>query len=116
MQLHERCQWDPEKAKANVLQHGVKFEDARDVLEQADGEIYLLDSYDDEHSGEEDRYCTFGSLPLDRAIVLRISWTDRQDAKGEATRIISARPANRKERNHYVEQIRKRLRGHGEHV
>jgi uncharacterized DUF497 family protein len=109
--LHTRFEWDNDKAAQNEsAHHGVTFDDAREVLEQEDGDIYLIESYDDEHSDKEDRYVTFGSHPLDRNIVLRISWTERIDPDEPVTRIISARPANQKQRKEYAEEIRKRIR------
>jgi uncharacterized DUF497 family protein len=110
MNLHERFDWDQAKATLNEAEHDVTFEEAKLVLEQDDGDIYLIEFYDDEHSVREDRYCTFGSLPTDRSIVLRITWTPRDDEGGQLTRIISARAANRRQRLEYAKEIRKRLR------
>ena len=53
MRLHERFDWDPAKARLNEVEHEVAFQEARLVLEQDDGDIYLIESYDDEHSRHE---------------------------------------------------------------
>jgi uncharacterized protein len=109
MRLHRRFEWDSKKAGMNMRRHDLSFDDAATVLGQHDGEIYLIEEYDDEHSHEEDRYRTFGSHPQDRNIVLCISWTERQDKKGSITRIISARFATPRQRKEYAVQIRKRI-------
>jgi uncharacterized DUF497 family protein len=110
MRFHERFEWDPDKAAINEVEHDVTFNDARIILEQDDAEVFLIESYDDDHSAREDRFCTFGSHPMDRSIVLRITWTERVDERGPVTRIISARAANRQQRKEYAGEIRKRLR------
>lgn len=54
---------------------------------------------------EEDRWITTASHPLDRRIVLRIVWTSRKRNRTTITRIISARPAMRRERTFYEDEI-----------
>jgi uncharacterized DUF497 family protein len=110
MRLHWRFEWDRRKAKLNIRRHGVSFDDAATILAQEAGNLYLIEEYDDEHSDEEDRYRTIGSHPQDRAIVLCISWTEREDEEGAITRIISARAASSWERKQYERQIRGRDR------
>lgn len=110
MRLHWRFEWDKKKAVQNLRRHGVMLDDAAVVLGQEDGDFYLIEDYDDEHSNKEDRYCTFGSHPEDRGKILRISWTDRTDEEGQVTRIISVRGANSLERKLYAEQIQRRNR------
>lgn len=53
--------------------------------------------FDPDHSQDEDRFITFGHSSDGRLLV--VSHTDRD----ERTRIISARPATRKERKQYEE-------------
>jgi len=110
VRYHERFEWDVTKAKRNLAEHGVALEEAELVLGQDDAENYLLEFYDDEHSTDEDRYCTIGSLPEDRNIVLRITWTERADDLGTVSRIISVRTASRRQRSEYAKEIRRRLR------
>lgn len=69
-------EWDPDKASRNLAKHDVTFADP-------------------DHSGDEDRFLTFGHSAEGSLLV--VSHTDREDR----TRIISARRATRKERRVY---------------
>ena len=84
-------EWDAEKAAVNLKKHGVSFQTA--VLVFFDEN--RIEMYDSEHSQDEDRYNTIG-MAKD---VLFVVYTERKDR----TRIISARPANKKERSMYYE-------------
>jgi uncharacterized DUF497 family protein len=105
MRLHGEFEWDPKKAAINRRKHHVTFDDAAAVLGDDQGDRYHLEEPDDEHAMGEDRYITFGSHPGDRAVVLRICWTDRSTAEGQVTRIISARNATTRERGRYAQEI-----------
>lgn len=48
--------WDPAKARANQRKHGVSFRLAATVLRDP----MALTIYDEEHSGEKDRWVTLG--------------------------------------------------------
>jgi hypothetical protein len=102
--LHHEFEWDAAKAVKNREKHHVTFEDAATVLADAEGESHQLTEYDDAHSTAEDRFVTIGSFPADRQIILTICWTERSTAGGRATRIISARPASRRERARRAEE------------
>ncbi len=82
-------EWDEEKNAANVQKHGIDFEEAIHVFEDDD----RIEIYDAAHSGEEDRYNTIGMVKD----VLFVVYTERR----EVIRIISARPATRRERSIY---------------
>jgi hypothetical protein len=76
-----------------LAKHGVSFQEAATVFNDP-----LAITYSDpDHSDEEDRFLTFGNSVNGRLLV--VSHTDRNDR----TRIISARPATRKERKQYEE-------------
>jgi uncharacterized protein len=105
MRLHDEFEWDKGKATANRKKHGITFEFAEVVLRDEEGDVYHADERDDDHSEEEDRHTTFGSHPDDRRIVLRITWTHRGSRKHPITRIISARPATKKEKQAYAQKI-----------
>jgi uncharacterized DUF497 family protein len=94
----------------NFKRHGVTFEDASKVLGREDGHLQLVEDYDDNHSHEEDRYRTFGPHPEKPQVILGVSWTDRTNNQGQITRIISARPTDRRERKAYFQRIRQRNR------
>lgn len=84
-------EWDDEKAELNQRKHGVSFAEAMTVF----GDPLSLTGYDPDHSDDEDRYLTMGSSAEGR--LLLVSHTDR----GAKVRIISARPASRRERKDY---------------
>ncbi len=89
--------WDPKKAILNVEKHGVSFEEAATVF----GDPNALDWKGSEHSGMELRFKRLG-MSFERR-VLTIAYTIRRTANGnKAIRIISARPASRRERKAYA--------------
>ena len=85
-------EWDQEKNDHNIRKHGVSFELALRVFYDE----YRIEKYDEKHSDYEDRYISIGLV--DNVIV--VVHTDRD----EAIRIISARPANKREVEAYYEQ------------
>ena len=107
MRLHERFEWDANKARYNLRNHRVSFDDAATVLADERASDLHVEEFDATHSRAEERWITTGSHPADRRIVLRIAWTERADAPGSAllTRIISARPATAAERRRYESEI-----------
>ena len=105
MTLHENFEWDEIKAARNLKKHGVSFDDAALVLADEDADAWHVEEYDFEHSEREDRYVTTAAHPDDRRIVLVIAWTDRSTQNARVTRIISARPATRRERRGYAKEI-----------
>jgi uncharacterized protein len=88
--------WDPSKAAANLAKHGVGFDDATTVW----GDERALDGPDERHSSGEPRRLALGRSAAGRVVV--VAYTIRRNDDGEAIRIISARPANRKERAGYA--------------
>ena len=84
-------QWDPAKARANRLKHGVGFPDAVGAFEDP-----LALTSEDPHP-TEDRFATVGLDFLGRLVL--VSWTWR----GEDIRLISARLATPRERRQYEE-------------
>ena len=86
-------EWDSDKAEKNVAKHHVYFEDAAQIF--LDEARYIELDY--EHSDEEIRYKTIGRVGK----ILFVVYTKRD----EATRLISARKATKKERmKYYVSQ------------
>ncbi|HSB16892.1 MAG TPA: BrnT family toxin [Bryobacteraceae bacterium] len=88
-------EWDPTKAKVNLRDHGVSFEEAVTVFLDPLAVTYP----DPDHSDEEDREITIGHSVKQRALF--ISHCQR----GDRIRIISARKATRKEREQHEEGI-----------
>ena len=85
--------WDRTKAARNLAKHGVSFDEA---ATRFDDPLYL-DFFDPEHSEEEHRYIRVGCSEQGR--ILMVSFTEREGVM----RLISARPATRKEREAYEE-------------
>jgi uncharacterized protein len=88
-----RFEWDPRKAAANRVKHGVSFEEAVTVFGDLLGRI----SDDPRHSKGEGRYVLLGLSGRQR--LLAVMFTER----GGAIRLISARRATRHERRDYAE-------------
>ncbi len=86
-------EWDPGKAKRNVRDHGVSFEEAATVFLDPLAMTYA----DPDHSNEEDREITIGYSANHR--LLFVSHVQRRNR----TRIISAREATRRERKQHEE-------------
>lgn len=86
-----RFEWDPKKARQNLKKHRVSFEEAVTVFHDP-----LSATFDDpDHSIGEYRFITVGLSSRNRLIV--VSHAER----GEALRIISARPATVHERKRH---------------
>lgn len=90
-----KVDWDPEKAKLNLKNHGIRFPDA---------EIALFDpmalTLEDESAEGEQRFISIGNDALSRIIVAVYAY------RGEDIRLISARKATKLERKSYEKRIR----------
>lgn len=86
-----QCDWDSDKAAANLRKHGVSFEEAVTAL----ADPLAVTSADPDHSISEYRLITFGVSVVGRLLV--VAHTERADT----LRIISARRATRRERQIY---------------
>jgi len=90
--------WDANKAKTNESKHGIRFEDAITAFDDP----YALRTDDTKHSTQEARQWLIGETDLPKVVV--VIFVERD--KGQIYRIISARPANRKERTLYEKSKR----------
>ena len=88
-------EWDETKNRANIRKHGVSFITATRIFEKP-----FLTRRDDRKQYGEDRYISVGDV--DGVAVLVVAHTDR----GGRMRLISARPASRRERQAWYEHIR----------
>ena len=91
-ELPVQFEWDADKAVLNLKKHGVRFETAARVF----CDVNRIELYDTEHSTDEDRYNTIGMVDN----ILFVVYTERKNR----IRLISARPANRKERSLYYDR------------
>lgn len=88
--------WDVKKAEANLVKHGISFEEAITVFDDSYAVIF-----DDElHSNSEAREIIIGHSNRNR--LLLVVFVERVDH----IRIISARRATAKERRDYAEGTR----------
>ena len=85
--------WDSEKAEINYKKHKVKFEDAALVFFDEN----FIEDFDDLHSEDEDRIKIIGKIEK----ILVVIYTERCDRH----RIISARFANKEEKEDYYDQF-----------
>lgn len=86
-------EWNKNKAKTNLSQHGVSFDEAKTVF---DDPLYI-DFYDPDHSEDEERYIIVGQSQGRRLLI--VSYTERRNK----IRLISAREATRTEKDSYEE-------------
>ena len=84
-------QWDPDKANSNRIKHGINFADAVTVLED-DLAITIED-----HRYDEERLITIGIDAIGQILVV-YTW------RGNEIRLISARKADRSERQQYLKR------------
>ena len=87
-----KFEWDSDKNTVNLRVHGISFEEAAQVFRDPLRSITV----DGRENYGEERLTTFGMID---GRLFSVSYTDR----GDATRLISARPANRRERKWYEE-------------
>jgi uncharacterized DUF497 family protein len=93
-----RFEWDPAKAAANVRRHGVSFQEAVSVF----SDEWALLIGDPDHSGEEERFVLLGMSARRRGLVVCHCYR----SGGDIIRLISARKANRREREIYQRRWR----------
>ncbi len=93
--MEPRFEWDRDKENENLRKHGVSFGEASTVFRDA-----LASAVPDlEHSEQEDRWITVGLSEQGRLV--RVVHVDIEEDGALTIRIISARPADRRERNAY---------------
>ena len=88
--MTEEFEWDAAKATANLRKHGVAFEDAQLVFNDA----YALHSFDVDAGYGEQRMIVTGMV---NGVLLTVVYTERE----ERTRLISARKATKHEQLEY---------------
>ncbi len=86
--------WDPNKATLNFQKHGIRFSEAAGVFE----DDFAITVNDDESDPEEQRFVTLGMGTKGRVLAAVYC-----HSAGDI-RIISARAAQRPEREQYEEQ------------
>ena len=92
-----KFEWDDNKNQANIKKHGISFEDAASVF-QDEGALIIAD---EEHSESEERFILIGFSFKANLLVVCHCYRE----KDSAIRIISARKADKKERQKYIERL-----------
>ena len=87
-------EWGRSKATANLLKHGVAFEEAVTVF----ADPLAINMPDPAHSADEERFLLLGTSAQQHLLV--VAYAER----GRRTRLISARKATRRERNRYEKE------------
>ncbi|MDX2184917.1 MAG: BrnT family toxin [Gemmatimonadaceae bacterium] len=90
-----RFSWDPRKAKLNHVKHGVTFIEAATAF----GDPLSITIPDLSPTPAEDRFVLVGLSAIQRLLV--VVHTEHRESE---IRIISARPATRRERRAYEEE------------
>jgi uncharacterized DUF497 family protein len=89
-----KFEWDEAKAKSNFRVHGVSFELAKTVFDDA----FAVDRIDNRETYGEERFVIVGMA--EGQVLLFVAYTER----GERTRIISARRVTKHEQDFYFQQ------------
>ncbi len=93
-----RFEWDETKNRSNIAKHGISFDQAKQSFEGV-----VLTAISDSRDYGEVREVSIGMLG--GMAIITVAHMDRNGV----TRIISARPASRKERQYYEEALRQTL-------
>jgi len=90
-----KYEWNEEKNILNQEKHGISFEEAKEVFEDA----LQISKLDYRFNYFEERWITVGSTTKNKILVVaNLFFTENGD---EIIRIISARKTNKKEREFY---------------
>lgn len=91
-------EWDAKKARDNIKNHQVSFEEAKTMF----NDLYLVTYFDEFHSESEDRYISIGYSTQNR-ILLAVHTDQQLSEETLVIRIISSRKVTPMERKFYEE-------------
>lgn len=94
-----KIEWDESKNVINKRKHGISFQEASTVF--SDENALLLK--DPDHSLEEERFILLGLSSSINILVVCHCYR----SKDEIIRLVSARKANKSERNQYINRWKK---------
>jgi len=90
-----KYEWNEEKNISNQKKHGISFDEAKEVFE----DVLQISKLDQRFNDFEERWITIGTTSKYKILVVaNLFFTDEGE---EIIRIISARKANKKERESY---------------
>lgn len=90
-----RFEWDVRKAASNLIKHGVSFSEATQVFYDPN----VVEGFDAAHSSAEARFFVIGFSSR------RLLYVVYAETQGSTIRIISARRANKADREFYERRI-----------
>ena len=93
-----RIEWDQAKNEINQTKHGIDFETAQLVFDDP-----CCVTFVERVTEGEQRWHAIGSIA--GIIILVVVHTYREEVSDEVVRIISARPATRRERKLYAQAV-----------
>ncbi len=93
MKDRDNFEWDNDKAIANCQKHGVSFHQAIKAFDDP----FAVERFDDRENYGEERINLMGMCD---GVLLHVTYTER----GERIRLISARKAEKHERNDYYRE------------
>ena len=82
--------WNPEKARANIIKHKVSFDEAKTVFDDK----YAVTLFDEGHSEDEDRFVIIGESADYRELYVCHCYRGEHE---DVVRILSARKATKTE-------------------
>ena len=92
-----KFEWNDNKNKTNIKKHGISFEEASSVFQ--DEEALIIADY--EHSDKEERFILVGFSFKANLLVVCHCYRENDSI----IRIISARKADKKEKQKYMERL-----------
>lgn len=92
-----KFEWDENKNNKNIKKHGISFEEASSVFQDEEALIIA----DESHSKSEERFILIGFSFKANLLVVCHCYRE----KDSVIRIISARKADKKERQKYIEKL-----------
>lgn len=97
--MNYNFEWDPSKAKSNLMKHKIAFDSAVSIFKDKD----TISIFDDEHSENEDRWVMIGMDFETRTLVVVHTFI-ALDKDNCNVRVISARKATKNEQKIYMGQ------------
>ncbi len=90
-----KFEWDINKEKTNIQQHGITFEQASYVF----ADPFALNKYDDEHSEDEDRWILLGNFLNEAVLVVVHTFRDIMMAQSLSELSVPEEPQKKKNKH-----------------
>ena len=93
--IQREFEWDENKNQLNKRNHKVSFQQAMQIF----SDPFCIKRIDDRFDYDEERWQAIGSVQ--GVVILLVAYTHRDEDDTEILRLISARKANKSEREEY---------------